>query len=252
MTTIWLNGCACAVWTCLNSQKYDHTLANLTSRHITKNFSNIEYVPTRTKLVNFKELGRQWKRFKSWIYTLRNFTFAKQLHCPKIRELDLSAHPGSIGKWHLHQTYRWQLMKKIVLFHWLKASFKISTNLDNLHNVWKPSNHRFHKCKIWYWNCEVASCHVTQHNTNWYIQHENKVTWEKQSGSNHYLLFYHTVHFAHHTALYVINLWRSVLEKILTTSNFRSTFAAVYKVTKYIEAKKSLVIRCSVPSDHTQ
>ena len=32
----------------------------------------------------------------------------------------------------------------------IKASSKISTNLDNLYTVWKPLAHRFQKCKIWF------------------------------------------------------------------------------------------------------
>ena len=40
----------------------------------------------------------------------------------------------------------------------IKASSKISTNLDNLYTFWKPLTHRFQKCKIWS-KC-LTSCHT--------------------------------------------------------------------------------------------
>ena len=67
------------------------------------------------------------------------------------------------------------------------------------------------------------------------------------------LLFYQFISkpFASHS-IYVIYQWPTVLEKILTTSKFRSTFAVINEVNKHNEAKKLSGICCTVVSDHTQ
>ena len=139
-----------------------------------------------------------------------------------------------------------------------KASPKISTDLDNLYTVWKPFTHRFQKCKILFQFFHVMSCHVAQRIVNWYflwvLQHENRVTWEKKLRSTYFLAYCFInslVNDLLHTAPYVIYRWRNALEKILTTSNFRSTSAVTVEVSKYIEAKNLSGICCTVVDDHT-
>ena len=49
-----------------------------------------------------------------------------------------------------------------------------------------------------------------------------------------------------HTAIYVVYQCRNVLEKILTTSSFRSTFPVTTEVNNYNQTKSITVICCTV------
>ena len=85
------------------------------------------------------------------------------------------------------------------------------------------------------------------------LQHEKKVQREKQSGSIYFLAYCFInllVNNLFHTAPSVICQWRNALEKISTTSHFRSTFAVTIEVIKYNEPENVSGICCTAVGDH--
>ena len=103
----------------------------------------------------------------------------------------------------------------------IKASSKISTNLDNLYTVWKPLTHRFQKYKIWF---KLLALHhamwrnIASIGIFWGHCSMRTKTHEKNKFDSKYIPAYCSinllVNYLLHAAPYVIYRWRNVLEKI--------------------------------------
>ena len=128
----------------------------------------------------------------------------------------------------------WVANLKMCDNEWIKASSKISTNLNNQYTIWKPLTHRFQKCKIWIKTLTLCKLVFSEGITAWEQRQAKKIGLKIFPN----LLFYQFISklFASPSTLFHLSMTQRFWEN-LDYIKFRSSFAVSIEISKFSEAK---------------
>ena len=159
---MWLASCYCSVLI----TRVVHNLVHrgLAMRcHLTGYTGNLRYSNTADKVqILFDMFPMLWAVVSPQMSIAAVYLYPSTLnhthcrlfhHCPYHWQYFLSPTGSCLQRRSFYCNMRKFVYKKNV-----KATWKKSTNVDNLNPVWNPSPHKFHKWRVWF---EIVTLHHT-------------------------------------------------------------------------------------------